>query len=129
MIEEHFCPVLAIAKAIRAPEAQLARAIVGVVEPALLGEWWSILPRTCESGAMAQRRLWAGPAMHSCRQIEEVLERVHRLRQRGSSGTCGLVAIEPAPGARRRTPGAGEAVELMATYSRADRLAWISTAH
>ncbi len=72
-----------IAKAIRAHETQLARTIVGAVDPALLGEWRTILTRPRESGATVQSWLWAAPAKHSSRQIEEVLERVELLRQLG----------------------------------------------
>ena len=60
-----------IAKAIRAHEEQLARTIVGAVDPALLGEWRTILTRPRESGATVQSWLWAAPAKHSSRQIEE----------------------------------------------------------
>jgi hypothetical protein len=70
-----------IAKAIQAHEAELARTIVGAVDPALLGEWRTTLTRPNESGTTVQSWLWAAPAKHSSRQIEEVLERIELLTQ------------------------------------------------
>ncbi|EQD43067.1 Transposase, Tn3, partial [mine drainage metagenome] len=77
-----------IAKAIRTHERQLARTIVETVDPPLLARWRSTITEPRESGTTVQSWLWAAPAKHSSRQIEEVLERVELLRQLGvSSGT------------------------------------------
>jgi hypothetical protein len=70
-----------IAKAIRTHEAELARTIVGVVDPALLGEWRTTLTQPRESSTTVQSWLWAAPAKHSSRQIEEVLDRIELLTQ------------------------------------------------
>ena len=72
-----------IAKAIRAHEVQLARGIVETVNPPLLARWRSTITEPRESGTTVQSWLWAAPAKHSSRQIEEVLERVELLRQLG----------------------------------------------
>jgi hypothetical protein len=69
-----------IAKAIRTHETELARTIVAAVDPVLLGQWRSTLTQPRESGTTLQTWLWAAPAKHSARQIEEVLERVELLR-------------------------------------------------
>jgi hypothetical protein len=69
-----------IAKAIRTHETELARTIVAAVDPVLLGQWRSTLTQPRESGTALQTWLWAAPAKHSSRQIEEVLERVELLR-------------------------------------------------
>jgi TnpA family transposase len=70
-----------IAKAIRTHEVELARTIVAAVDPVLLGEWRTTLTQPRESGTTLQTWLWAAPAKHSTRQIEEVLERIELLTQ------------------------------------------------
>ena len=72
-----------IIKAIRQHEAALARIIVEAVDPLLRSQWQATLTQPHESGATMQTWLWAAPAKHSSRQIEEVLERVERLTALG----------------------------------------------
>ena len=68
-----------IIKAIRQHEAALARTIVEAVDPLLRAQWQATLTQPHESGATMQSWLWAAPAKHSSRQIEEVIERIEQL--------------------------------------------------
>jgi hypothetical protein len=70
-------------KAIREHEAGLARGLVEEVDPLLLARWRAAVTQSHESGAAAQTWLWAAPAKHSSRQIEEVLERIEWLTALG----------------------------------------------
>jgi TnpA family transposase len=68
-----------IAAARRQHEAQLARCIERSVEPNLLMQWQAALTQPHDSGSSLQSWLWAPPAKHSSRQIEEMIDRVERL--------------------------------------------------
>jgi hypothetical protein len=68
-----------IIKAIRQHEAGLARTIVEAVDPLLLVRCRATLTQPHESGTTVQSWLWAAPAKHSSRQIEEVIERIELL--------------------------------------------------
>jgi hypothetical protein len=68
-----------IAAARRQHEAQLARRIERSVEPNLLMQWQAALTQPHDSGSSLQSWLWAPPAKHSSRQIEEMIDRVERL--------------------------------------------------
>jgi hypothetical protein len=68
-----------IAAARRQHEAQLARPIERSVEPNLLMQWQAALTQPHDSGSSLQSWLWAPPAKHSSRQIEEMIDRVERL--------------------------------------------------
>ena len=68
-----------IVKAIRQYEGALARSIVEAVDPLLRSRWQATLTQPHDSGATMQSWLWAAPAKHSSRQIEEVLERIEVL--------------------------------------------------
>jgi TnpA family transposase len=68
-----------IAAARRQHEAELARRIERSVEPNLLRQWRVALTQPHDSGSSLQSWLWAPPAKHSSRQIEEMIDRVERL--------------------------------------------------
>jgi DNA ligase D-like protein (predicted 3'-phosphoesterase) len=71
-----------IAAARREHEAQLARRIDHAVEPGLMIQWRGALIEPHGSGSSLQTWLWAPPAKHSSRQIEEMVARIECL--------CGL---------------------------------------
>ena len=90
-----------IAKAIRQHEAALVRTIVAAVDPLLLAQWHATITQPHKSGATVQSWLWAAPAKHSPRQIEEVLERIELLSGLGVDRPNGTPASQrPAPGVR-----------------------------
>jgi len=68
-----------IAKAIRQHEITLVREIVEAIDPDLLARWKSTITQQREDGATVQSWLWAPPAKHSTRQIDQVLERIELL--------------------------------------------------
>ena len=68
-----------IAKAIAQHEATLVREIIEAIDPALLAQWKSTITQPREDGATVQSWLWAPPAKHSTRQIDQVLERIELL--------------------------------------------------
>ena len=68
-----------VLQALRRHEAELAEAISREIEPLRLAEWSATLNCPRESGTTTQTWLWAAPAKHSTRQIEEVLARVECL--------------------------------------------------
>ncbi len=68
-----------IATARREHEAQLARRIDHAVEPGLMIKWRGALTAPRSSGSSLQAWLWAPPAKHSSRQIEEMVERIECL--------------------------------------------------
>ena len=68
-----------IAAARRQHEAELARRIDHAVEPGLLMQWRAALNEPHGSGLSLQSWLWAPPARHSSRQIEEMIDRIERL--------------------------------------------------
>ena len=72
-----------ISKAIRQHEAGLARTIVEAVDSLLLAQWRATMTRPHERGTTVQSWLWATPAKHSSRQIEEVIERIELLTALG----------------------------------------------
>src|SRR5260221_2163344 len=72
-----------IAKAIRSHEAALARGIHDAIDPLLLAQWRATITQPHDSGPTLQSWLWAAPAKHSTRQIEEVLERIEVLYRLG----------------------------------------------
>jgi hypothetical protein len=72
-----------IIRAIRQHEAGLARTIVEAVDPLLLARWRATVTRPHERGTTVQSWLWAAPAKHSSRQIEEVIERIELLTALG----------------------------------------------
>ncbi len=68
-----------IATARREHEAQLARRIEQVVELGLMMQWRTALSASQGAGSSLQTWLWAPPAKHSSRQIEEMIERIEHL--------------------------------------------------
>lgn len=65
--------------AIRQHEAALAKRIHAVVERDRIEQWQKALLRLRDAGASNQSWLWAAPAKHSPRQIDELLERIEKL--------------------------------------------------
>lgn len=63
----------------RQHEAELARRIDQAVEPGLLMQWRAALTEPRDLGSTPQTWLWALPARHSTRQIEEMVDRIERL--------------------------------------------------
>ena len=57
-------------------EAELAKRIGHSIEPHLLERWRTALTGAHKSGCSLQSWLWAAPAKHSSRQIEEMIERI-----------------------------------------------------
>ena len=76
-------PRALIAKSIRRHEASLAQRIHGEVDPLMLTEWHATIMRPRAPGATTQTWLWAAPAKHSTRQIEQMLARFELLYQLG----------------------------------------------
>jgi hypothetical protein len=68
-----------IAKALRQHEAALVGEIVESIDLALLAQWKDTITRPREDGTTVQSWLWAPPAKHSSRQIDQVLERIELL--------------------------------------------------
>jgi TnpA family transposase len=68
-----------IAAARRQHEAQLAQQIDQTVEPTLMMRWRTALTAPHGAGSSLQTWLWAPPAKHSSRQIEEMIERIESL--------------------------------------------------
>ncbi len=68
-----------IAAARRQHEDELARRIDRAVEPGLLMRWRAALTVAHGAGVSLQTWLWAPPAKHSSRQIEEMIERIEHL--------------------------------------------------
>jgi len=68
-----------IAAARRQHEAQLAQQIDQAVEPGLMMRWRTALAAPQSVGPSLQTWLWAPPAKHSSRQIEEMIERIEHL--------------------------------------------------
>jgi hypothetical protein len=68
-----------IATARREHEAQLARRIDHAVEPGLMIKWRGALTAPRSSRSSLQTWLWAPPAKHSSRQIEEMVKRIECL--------------------------------------------------
>jgi hypothetical protein len=68
-----------ILSATRQYEAALSKSIHTAVDDAQLERWRKALVMPRESGLTQQSWLWAAPAKHSTRQIEELLERIEVL--------------------------------------------------
>lgn len=68
-----------ITAARRQHEAQLARRIDPAVEPGLMTRWRAALTVPHGAGVSVQTWLWAPPAKHSSRQVEEMIERIEQL--------------------------------------------------
>jgi hypothetical protein len=68
-----------IAAARRQHEAQLAQQIDQTIEPSLMMRWRTALTAPHGAGSSLQTWLWAPPAKHSSRQIEEMIERIESL--------------------------------------------------
>ena len=68
-----------IAAARREHEAHLARRIDQAIEPGLMMQWRTVLTAPQGAGSSLQTWLWAPPAKHSSRQIEEMIERIEHL--------------------------------------------------
>ncbi len=68
-----------VLQALRRHESELSEGIRREIEPLRLAEWSATLNRPRESGTTTQTWLWAAPAKHSTRQIEEVLARLECL--------------------------------------------------
>jgi hypothetical protein len=68
-----------IAAARREHETQLARRIDQSVEPGLMMQRRTALTAPHGAGSSLQTWLWAPPAKHSSRQIEEMIERIEHL--------------------------------------------------
>jgi hypothetical protein len=72
-----------IVGATRQCEAALARSIHAGIDGELLERWRQALVMPHEAGLSQQSWLWAAPAKHSPRQIEELLERIETLYELG----------------------------------------------
>src|ERR1035438_4237270 len=68
-----------ISAAIRQFEAKLGRTIQADAGAAVLERWQGTLVQARESSLTTQSWLWAPPAKHSTRQIDELLERIEAL--------------------------------------------------
>jgi hypothetical protein len=68
-----------IVSATRQYEAALAKSIHAEIDSDLLERWRQALVTPHEAGLSEQGWLWAAPAKHSPRQIEELLERIETL--------------------------------------------------
>jgi hypothetical protein len=68
-----------ISSAIRQFEAKLARTIQADVDAVQLRRWQQTVVQPRESSLTTQSWLWAPPAKHSTRQIDEMLERIEAL--------------------------------------------------
>jgi hypothetical protein len=68
-----------IAAARREHGAHLARRIDQAIEPGLMMQWRTVLTAPQGAGSSLQTWLWAPPAKHSSRQIEEMIERIEHL--------------------------------------------------
>jgi TnpA family transposase len=68
-----------VAAARRQHEAELARRIERSVEPSRLAQWRTALTEAHDSGSSLQSWLWAPPAKHSSRRVEEMVDRIERL--------------------------------------------------
>jgi uncharacterized protein DUF4158 len=78
IVHERFLRSL-IAKARRQYESELARRIGHAVELGLLMQWREALTEPCAAALSLRSWLWAPPARHSSRQIEEMIDRIERL--------------------------------------------------
>jgi hypothetical protein len=72
-----------IVKARRQYEVALVKSIHAVIDDEGLERWGKALVTPRESGVTLQSWLWAPPAKHSTRQIEELLERIATLYELG----------------------------------------------
>src|SRR5882672_151025 len=72
-----------IVGATRQYEAALAGSIHAEIDSELLERWREVLVTPHETGLSQQSWLWAAPAKHSPRQIEELLERIETLYELG----------------------------------------------
>ena len=72
-----------IAGAIRQHEAALAKRIHAAVERDRIEQWQKALLTLRAAGVSHQSWLWAAPAKHSPRQIDELLERIEKLYELG----------------------------------------------
>ena len=72
-----------IVSATRQYEAALAKSIHAGMDSDLLERWRQALVTPREAGLSQQSWLWAAPAKHSPRQIEELLERIETLYELG----------------------------------------------
>ena len=72
-----------IVKARQQYEVALAKSIHAVIDDERLAGWGKALVTPRESGVTLQSWLWAPPAKHSTRQIEELLERIATLYELG----------------------------------------------
>jgi TnpA family transposase len=72
-----------IVSATRQYEATLAKGIHADIDRELLERWRQALLTPREAGLSEQSWLWAAPAKHSPRQIEELLERIETLYELG----------------------------------------------
>jgi TnpA family transposase len=72
-----------IVKARQQYEVALAKSIHAVIDDERLAGWGKALVTPRESGVTLQSWLWAPPAKHSTRQIEELLERIATLYDLG----------------------------------------------
>jgi Sulfatase len=64
-------------------EVALAKSIHAAIDDERLERWGKALVTPCESGVTVQSWLWAPPAKHSTRQIEELLKRIGTLYELG----------------------------------------------
>src|SRR5450631_411898 len=72
-----------IVKARQQYEVALAKSIHAAIDDERLADWGKALVTPRESGVTLQSWLWAPPAKHSTRQIEELLERIGTLYKLG----------------------------------------------
>src|SRR6266403_3528826 len=72
-----------IVKARQQYEVALAKSIHTAIDDERLAHWGKALVTPRESGLTLQSWLWAPPAKHSTRQIEELLERIGTLYELG----------------------------------------------
>jgi hypothetical protein len=122
-------------------ETALAKSIHADVDTELLERWQQMLITPREAGLTLQTWLWAPPAKHSSRQIEEMLERIETLYELGvhrhlldvPEGLLRryarrLAARPPAIGARIREPARTLEVACFLRYClliATDRLLWM----
>ncbi len=130
-----------IEAATREHETALLNNIQTLIEAPLLERWRRALVSALDSGETLQQWLWAAPAKHSSRQIEELLERIEKLYELDVHGRLRelpdvllrryarkLANRPPSIGARIQEPGRTLEVACFLRYGllmNTDRLLWM----
>ena len=130
-----------IAEALQQFETELSREVRAVIAEPLRSRWQREIMRAHGSGLTLQNWLWAAPAKHSTRQIDEMFERirklyeldVHRHLQEAPEALLRRYARRlanraPSAGARIQEPARSVEVAFFLRYClllNTDRLLWM----